>query len=179
MSAKIFWKLFASAIVVAFAVASMLPFSSTPFREYLDNTVTYDRAAFDRVLEEMDQRVRDYRDESVPADKKSPTAYAALKDIAAGKGVSGQPIDLNKAFFPEIKMVREPNLDKKNNMLLQELLRRSQGKVKRGLDLQGGISFTLCVNPEAAEAEAKAVENVMKEVTKNGGKKTQEAGTKQ
>ncbi len=157
MSAKIFWKLFASAIVVAFAVASMLPFSSTPFREYLDNTVTYDREAFDRVLEEMDQRVRDYRNESVPADKKSPTAYAALKDIAAGKGVSGQAIDLNKAFFPEVKMVREPNLDKKNNMLLQELLRRSQGKVKRGLDLQGGISFTLCVNPEAAEAEAKAL----------------------
>lgn len=31
----------------------------------------------------------------------------------------------------------------------------------------------------AAEAEAKAVENVMKEVNKNGSKKTQEAGTKQ
>lgn len=157
MSAKIFWKLFVSALVLAFAVASMLPFSSVPFREYVDRVVTHDREAFDGVLAEMDRRVASYRDESVPADKKSPTAYSALRDIAAGKGDSGKEIDLNKAFFPEIKMVREPNLEKKNNMLLQELLRRSQGKVKLGLDLQGGVSFTLRVNPEAAEAEAKAL----------------------
>ena len=68
MSAKIFWKLFVSALVLAFAVASMLPFSSVPFREYVDRVVTHDREAFDGVLAEMDRRVASYRDESVPAD---------------------------------------------------------------------------------------------------------------
>lgn len=144
-------------LVLAFAVASMLPFSSTPFRTYVDETVTHNREAFDRLLQEADQRVLDYRNDDVPADKKSPTHYAAIRDIAAGKGVSGEIIDLNKTFFPDIKMVREPNPEKKNNMLLQELLRRSQGKVKLGLDLQGGIAFILRVNPEAAEAESKAL----------------------
>lgn len=157
MSAKILWKLLVPLLVLAFAVASMLPLSSIPFRDYVDSQVTHNREAFEAVLKEVDQRVRDYRNDSVPADKKSPTAYAALRDIAFGKGVSGKQIDLNKEFFPEIKMVREPNLDKKNTMLLQELLRRSQGKLKLGLDLQGGIAFILRVNPEAAEAEAKAL----------------------
>ncbi len=157
MSAKIFWKLLISALVLTYAIFCMLPFESTPFREYVEGVVTANQEEFKDVLAEMDERVKNYRDPSVSAEKKSPTAYAALKDIAAGRGKSGTEIDLDKEFFPDIKMVREPNLEKKNNMLMQELLRRSQGKVKLGLDLQGGISFTLRVNPEAADADQKAI----------------------
>ena len=157
MSVKIFWKLLVSALVVAYAIMSMLPFNSTPFRDYIEKATTADKPAFEKVLKEIDQRVNDYRNDDVPADKKSPTAYAALKDIGAGKGEAGVPVDLNKEYFSDIKMVREPNIEKRNNMLLQELLRRSQGKVKLGLDLQGGVAFTLRVNPEAAEAEKKAL----------------------
>lgn len=157
MSAKIFWKLFVSALVVAYAIISMLPFNSTPFREYIATVAICEKPAFEKLLKEIDQRVADYNQADVPANKKSPTAYAALKDIGSGKGSTGVPVDLNKTYFPDIKMIKEPNLDKRNNMLLQELLRRSQGKVKLGLDLQGGMAFTLRVNPEAAEAEKKAL----------------------
>ncbi len=157
MSLKIFWKLLVSALVLAYAIFCMLPFESIPFREYVAGVVSANHEEFQGILSEMDERVKNYRDPDVPADKKSPTAYAALKAISSGHGKSGAEIDLDSEFFPDIKMIREPNLEKKNNMLLQELLRRSQGKVKLGLDLQGGISFTLRVNPEAADADQKAM----------------------
>ena len=156
MTTKIFWRLFASLLFLGYALISMMPLKSTPFREYVENHVTARPDEFKLILEEADRRVADYRDESVPADKKSPTAYAALKDIAAGKGNAGTPIALSQ-FFPDIRMVREPILEKQNQILMQELLRRSQGKLKLGLDLQGGISFTLRVNPEAAEADKRAL----------------------
>lgn len=156
MTKKIFWRLFVSVLFLGYALVSMMPIRSTPFREYVEAHATAETEEFKAVLAEADERVRDYRDESVPADKKSPTAYAALKDIAAGKGKSGKPLELAR-FFPDIRMVREPIQEKRNNVLMQELLRRSQGKLKLGLDLQGGISFTLRVNPEAAEADRKAL----------------------
>ncbi len=156
MTKKIFWRLFVSVLFLGYALVSMMPIRSTPFREYVEAHATAEQEEFKAVLAEADERVRDYRDESVPAEKKSPTAYAALKDIASGKGKSGKPLELAR-FFPDIRMVREPIQEKRNNILMQELLRRSQGKLKLGLDLQGGISFTLRVNPEAAEADRQAL----------------------
>jgi len=156
MTVKIFWRLFVSVLFLGYALVSMLPLKSTPFRDYVAEHVTANQEEFNAILAEADKRVADYRDESVPADEKSPTAYAAIKDIASGKGKSGKPIALAQ-FFPDIRMVREPILEKQNNILMQELLRRSQGKMKLGLDLQGGISFTLRVNPDAAEADKKAL----------------------
>lgn len=156
MTKKIFWRLFASLLLLGYALISMMPLKSTPFRDYVEASATAKQEEFKLILEEVDERVANYRNDSVPADKKSPTAYAALKDIAAGKGNSGTPIALTQ-FFPDIRLIREPILEKQNNILMQELLRRSQGKVKYGLDLQGGVSFTLRVNPEAAEADQRAL----------------------
>ncbi len=156
MTTKIFWRLFASVLFCAYAFISMMPLKSTPFREYAEAHVTAKQSEFAAILAEADERVANYRNESVPAEQKSPTAYAALKDIADGKGKSGTPIALTQ-FFPDIRLVREPILEKQNQILMQELLRRSQGKMKLGLDLQGGISFTLRVNPEAAEADQRAL----------------------
>lgn len=156
MTKKIFWRLLASVLFLGYALVSMMPLKSTPFREYVEEHATAKQDEFKALLLEADERVANYRDDSVPADKKSPTAYAAIKDIAAGKGESGTPIALTQ-FFPDIRLIREPILEKQNNILMQELLRRSQGKVKFGLDLQGGIAFTLRVNPEAAEADKRAL----------------------
>lgn len=156
MTTKIFWRLFASVLFCIYAFISMMPLKSTPFRDYVEDHVTAKQEEFGAILAEADERVANYRDESVPAEQKSPTAYAALKDIADGKGKSGTPIALTQ-FFPDIRLVREPILEKQNQILMQELLRRSQGKMKLGLDLQGGISFTLRVNPEAAEADQRAL----------------------
>lgn len=156
MTTKIFWRLFASVLFCIYAFISMMPLKSTPFRDYVEEHVTAKQEEFNAILAEADERVANYRNESVPADRKSPTAYAALKDIADGKGKSGTPIALTQ-FFPDIRLIREPILEKQNQILMQELLRRSQGKMKLGLDLQGGISFTLRVNPEAAEADQRAL----------------------
>lgn len=156
MTTKIFWRLFASVLFCIYAFISMMPLKSTPFRDYVEDHVTAKQEEFNAILAEADERVANYHNESVPADRKSPTAYAALKDIADGKGKSGTPIALTQ-FFPDIRLIREPILEKQNQILMQELLRRSQGKMKLGLDLQGGISFTLRVNPEAAEADQRAL----------------------
>lgn len=156
MTTKIFWRLFASVLFCIYAFISMMPLKSTPFREYIEEHVTAKQEEFNVLLSEVDTRVANYRNDDIPAGKKSPTAYAALKDIADGKGESGAPIALTQ-FFPDIRLIREPILEKQNQILMQELLRRSQGKMKLGLDLQGGISFTLRVNPEAAEADQRAL----------------------
>lgn len=156
MTTKIFWRLFASVLFCIYAFISMMPLKSTPFRDYVEDHVTAKQEEFGAILAEADERVANYRNETVPAEQKSPTAYAALKDIADGKGKSGKPIALTQ-FFPDIRLIREPILEKQNQILMQELLRRSQGKMKLGLDLQGGISFTLRVNPEAAEADQRAL----------------------
>lgn len=154
---KTFWRLLVSALALAYAIFNMLPLQSIPFRDYIAAQVSADNDGFKELLAEADERVSNYRDDSVPAEAKSPTPYAAIKDIAAGKGKSGEVVDLHNQFFPHLKMVREPNVEKKNNMLMQEFLRRSQGKVKLGLDLQGGVAFTLRVNPESADADRRAM----------------------
>ncbi|MCR5183195.1 MAG: protein translocase subunit SecD [Opitutales bacterium] len=172
---KIFWKLFISALALAYAIFNMMPLESIPFRSYIADQVTDNGEAFDKLLAEADLRVANYRDDSVPADAKSPTIYAAIKDIAAGKGNNAEPIDLQQKFFPDKKIVREPNIEKKNNMLMQEFLRRSQGKMKRGLDLQGGVAFTLRVNPEAADADKKALARAKTDEEREALKKEAEA----
>ena len=44
-------------------------------------------------------------------------------------------------------------LKKKNDILLKELYRQSKGALKKGLDLQGGVSFTLEIDDKKIESD--------------------------
>lgn len=104
MSKKIFWQLLASVLFLAYAIFKLIPFETTPFEIYVKDRATAHEAEFKKILDEADTRVKNWKNEDVPADKKSQTMYNALRDIGAGKGEDGKIHDLNQ-FFPDIKIV--------------------------------------------------------------------------
>ena len=131
----IVWKLVITALVVIWAVSSMFPFGDTQFEDYIKTRATANQSEFAQVLEEAGKRVdaNNYRTDK----SKSPTLYIALRDYAEAK-----ELDLSK-YFSDINVSDIKILKKKNDILLKELYRQSKGALKKGLDLQGGVSFTL------------------------------------
>ena len=137
-NSSIFGKLAVTALVVAWAVASMIPFGDTPFEDFIKNRATANQTEFKQVLDDAQKRVdpANYRRDK----SKSPTLYIALRDLANAK-----EIDLAK-FFPDINVADIKVLNKRNDILLKELYRQSKGALKKGLDIQGGVSFTLQID---------------------------------
>ncbi len=113
--------------------------------------VIRNRPEFDKIHAEAKQRVTDYKNPAVAAEQKSVSYYQALRDIGEGKGRAGT-VDLLPFFFDEKDFVKEPDLGKRNILVLKQELLASQGKLKLGLDLQGGVSFTLKVDPSGVES---------------------------
>ena len=161
MSSKIFWKLLASVLFLAYALHHLFPLQTTPFDKYIETRATANQEDFKKVLEEARGRVTAYHDTDVPAEKKSKTIYEALRDIGAGRGKSGVPIKLEQ-FFTDMTLVNDLNIERRNNFVLQELLLQSQGKLKLGLDLQGGASFTLRIDTKHFEPKPEDVEAARK-----------------
>ena len=76
---------------------------------------------------------------------RAPSEFVALKQIA-----NERRIDLTD-YFPDIRLESTlHNVGKRNNILLNELLLRSKGRLQLGLDLAGGVAVTLEVDPRVA-----------------------------
>jgi SecD/SecF fusion protein len=150
-----FWKVAVSVLALAVAVYEFYPLSPTPLEEFIPTQVIKDQPAFEKIHAEAKKRFRDYKDAAVPADQKSVSYYQALRDIGEGKGRAGG-VDLLPFFYNEKDFVREPDQSKRNILVLKQQLLASQGKLKLGLDLQGGVSFTLKVDPSGVESGEKS-----------------------
>ena len=71
----------------------------------------------------------------------APSEFVALKRIGKER-----KIDLSQ-YFPDVRLEDSlRNVEKRNNILLTELLHRSKGRLQLGLDLAGGVAFTLEVD---------------------------------
>lgn len=145
MNARVFWKLFATVLLLAYCVSAMLPLTTREFSGFAASHVTGDKAGFDTLVAKARERVKNFEDNREGAPK-SPTLYQAIRDIANDPAA---PVDLHAKFFPDLNLVKEPNVAKRNLIVLRHLLKQSQGKLKLGLDLQGGIAATLKVPDEA------------------------------
>ncbi len=128
MNNNIFTKLLVSCTVLAWALLNLSPLKEQPYREFLVDQNTYDQIAFGKILEEADKRVEE---------KQSKTLFLALRDLGEEKAYDYAP------FFPELNVrdVRQQN--KRNNIILRRLLMDAQSALKYGLDLNGGVAFTL------------------------------------
>ncbi len=137
-NSSILWKLVVTALVVAWAIASMVPFGDTPFEDYIKTRATANQQEFVQVLKDAEARVDpvNYRTDK----SKSPTLYIALRDYSNAK-----EIDLSK-YFADINVSDIKILAKRNDVLLKELYRQSKGALKKGLDIQGGVAFVLQVD---------------------------------
>jgi SecD/SecF fusion protein len=149
-----FWKIAVSLAALAVAWYEFHPIAPTPLEQFVPTQVIAQKPEFDKLHAEALERVKRYKDAAVAADQKSVSYFQALRDIGEGRGRAA-PVDFRPFFFSEAQIVREPDQAKRNGIVLKQLLVGSQGRLKLGLDLQGGVSFTLKVDPTGAESGEK------------------------
>lgn len=127
MKGRILWKFIVSALVLAWALFTILPVSDTSFETFVTQNVSADREGYDVLAQKAAARI---------ASGKAPSLYVALGQVAREEGV-----DLSR-FFPQYKLTDVSNVNKRNEIMLRVLLQKSHGKVRFGLDLAGGVSVT-------------------------------------
>ncbi|HEY8933132.1 MAG TPA: protein translocase subunit SecDF, partial [Rariglobus sp.] len=133
-----FWKLTLSFAVVLWALSALLPIQDQPFASFAKEKAKSKPTEFAALIKESSDRV---------ASKQSPSVFVALKVIAKER-----KIDLTQ-YFPQFPIEASlGNVDKRNSILLDYLLAKSKGHLQLGLDLKGGVAFTL----EAADTPATA-----------------------
>ncbi|MDQ8203062.1 protein translocase subunit SecD [Pelagicoccus sp. SDUM812003] len=144
MSGKHIWKLAITGILVAFCLSYLIPLEDTDFAEAMRERT--ESSEFHALL-----------DRAVEASETSETplsVYMALKRIA-----NEERIDLSQ-YFPDMRLEANlTNVQKRNNILLPVLLEESKSNLKRGLDIQGGISVTFEVDPAALAEVPQAERN--------------------
>ncbi len=137
---KTLWKFLLSLAIGAWAISELVPFRDAPsFASYAQQHAARDRSVeFRPLLEAASDRVRA---------GKAISDFVALKQIAQERR-----IDLSR-FFPDVRLETSlRNLERRNDLVLGELLRRSKGRLQGGLDLAGGVAITLEVDESVAGA---------------------------
>jgi SecD/SecF fusion protein len=115
------------------AAFSLLPVTDQDFGPFIKDKASAKNAQFATLMTKVSERA-----------KSGKSTFVALKEIARE-----DKIDLSQ-FFPQIRLEDKlKNIEKRNTILLDELLRQSKGRLQLGLDLKGGIAFTLEVDPTA------------------------------
>ncbi len=125
------FKCLLSLCVICLAIYNLFPLQDRPFGQYLSTHVDNDRESFIKLLDQAEKEV---------ANKKYSSLYLALCAISKENN-----IDLTN-FFSGINLTDIKNLNKKNTLLLNILLSRSQSRIKQGLDIKGGISCILQID---------------------------------
>ncbi|OAM88985.1 protein translocase subunit SecDF [Termitidicoccus mucosus] len=137
MPKRNFWKVLLSIAVVVFFAYSMFPLKDREFVDFVKVEAQAKQSEFDALLKEAVAR-RDAH--------QAPSAFIALKQLAAER-----KIDLTESHFPKLNLGDVKNIEKKNAILLDHLLKESKARLQLGLDLKGGVAFTLEIAPSALE----------------------------
>jgi SecD/SecF fusion protein len=138
------WKLVLCLAVLAWAITQLIPLKDEPFVSYVRSHASAKQAEFVKLLDEAAARVKNLQ---------APSDFVALKQIGTER-----KIDLSQ-YFPHIRLEDTlKNVEKRNDILLNELLRLSHGRLQLGLDLKGGVAFTL----EAKDEPGKTVDSYQK-----------------
>jgi len=133
------WKMTLSLAIVVWALASLLPLQDRPFADYVKTEVGAKPAEFAELMKEASDRTSSGR---------APSVFMALKQIGQER-----KIDLAQ-YFPEIQLESSlRNVERRNAILLDHLLKQSKGRLQLGLDLKGGVAFTLEVDEQAMAGE--------------------------
>ena len=137
MSGTILWKFLLTAGTLFWCLASITPLQDRPFEDYLRSQVTADMADFEAIYARAEARV---------TERQAPTLFIALRDLGKEEGIN------YAEFFPQINLRDVANQNKRNDILLKHLLRSAQSNLRLGLDLKGGVGFTLKID-ETAQSE--------------------------
>jgi SecD/SecF fusion protein len=134
------WKLTLCAVIVLWAAFKLVPLKDQDFGDYVKAEAAETKSAqFATLLTRASERVKSGQAQSV---------FVALKQIGRE-----DKLDLSQ-FFPQIRLEESlKNVEKRNDLVLNELLSQSKGRLQLGLDLKGGVAFTLEVDETAVAAE--------------------------
>ncbi len=146
------WKILLSLALLAWAATELIPLQDVPFADYARSHATAKQAEFSKLL-----------DEAVALKKNGQalSEYVALRQLGHDR-----KLDLTQ-YFPDIRLEDSlKNVEKRNTILLTELLRRSKGRVQRGLDLAGGVAITLEVDEKAVGTAGDDVNARKEKITK-------------
>lgn len=147
-------RLILTVLALIWAIASINPLSNTPYEDHLLERVTarYDDqgatvlsrdenfAEFEALLDRARARVA----AAAASDESSTsTVYLALRQITAEEG-----IDLGQ-YFGDLRIRDIANLQRRNEIVLNSLLKSSKAALQPGLDLAGGVSITFEVPVES------------------------------
>ena len=160
MNGSTTWKLLLSALIVFTAVLYLIPLQDTEFKEYILAECNQDEA-FTSLVTEAEEAYQNEQYHSV---------YIGIREIALNRD-----IDLSQ-YFPELILESSlRNTERRNEVLLEELLKRSKSKLQPGLDLKGGVVFVfeldIPANATAYEKEgdlSKAIEIISKRINSLG-----------
>ena len=166
MPKNVFWKFLPTAFLVLVSLALITPFDDQDLGDYALSESTSDANAtlypnhltFEKVLNEIKEGLGE--DEKVD--------FKSLKDFATQNrldyaeyykpptGVLGTVASRLLPFVvkPGIRASYEQDREKRNDIILRALLKNSQASIRKGLDLRGGVAFTLEIQPSEQESNA-------------------------
>ncbi|ATC62661.1 protein translocase subunit SecDF [Nibricoccus aquaticus] len=130
------WKLTLSLVIVLWAAFQLIPIQDRDFATYIKAEASTKKTEFNALLKEASERKN-------PAGQPL-SVFVGLKQIAAERN-----LDLAKDHFPHLNLGDVKNPERRNKLLLDHLLKESKSKLQLGLDLKGGVAFTLEVDDKA------------------------------
>ena len=155
MNKPTMWKLLFAFIILLLSFSLITPFEDRELGVYALGQVSSAANASDHIGHESFSEVIENLRNQLPDDKA--IDYASLRSY-------GKRNRLNYAAYfkppvgvlptigsrilpfwvkPGIRSSHEKDRDKRNDLVLRTLLKNSQAAIKRGLDLRGGIAFTM------------------------------------
>ena len=149
------WKLIFTALLTAISITLILPFEDQELGDYALSQATSDANSSDHAGHEKFSEVIDNLRLQLPSDQA--IDYSALRDYGKRnrlnysayfeppQGILGTVGSRLIPFVvkPGIRSSHVKDRDKRNDLVLRTLLKKSQAAIKRGLDLRGGIAFTM------------------------------------
>ncbi len=129
------WKLTLSLAIVLWAAFQLIPIQDQDFPTFIKAEASAKKTEFNALLNEAAARKESGQSLSV---------FVALKQIATERN-----LDLAKDHFPHLDLGDIKNPERRNKVLLDHLLKESKSKLQLGLDLKGGVAFTLEVDDKA------------------------------
>ncbi len=136
------WKLIVSATIVVWAAITMLPLQDRDFSQFIKTESSTQPAEFSSLMTRVQARIA-----TAKAAGREISVYSALRQIGRE-----ERLDLSQ-FFPDIKLESSlKNVEKRNDILLTHLLKQSKAPLQLGLDLKGGVAFTLEAPPPKSGA---------------------------
>lgn len=133
------WRLIVTLIALAVGVCQLTPWTDKAYDTFLLSQVKQDKTSFEGLLKEAQVKIKERRFSNL---------IQALVALCHEK-----EIDLSR-HFTQFNASDIRNLDKRNQALLQHLLHQSQSVFKEGLDLKGGVAFSLTVHPQILEGKS-------------------------